>query len=130
MKKIFILLIFMTIICGCASPSSNMTKSTLNIINEAKNSARQRTMELIASTAKVAYTSYIYKTMNTSELESSCDFMNEVYFNYGLSVNCVDNTTTIITEDGSTYIATYKDGIMNINDEDGTLDTVTVRIKE
>lgn len=79
MKKGFTLIELLAVIVILAIIALIATPIILGIINDARDSARERTAELIAKEVELAYTGYMYNN-GGNEPADFCDYMDKKYF--------------------------------------------------
>ena len=100
MKKGFTLIELLAVIVILAIIALIATPIILGIINDARDSARERTAELVAKEVELAYTGYMYNN-DGNEPKKFCDYMDKKYFtmsNADLGA-CSGNSVVVTSKD-------------------------------
>ena len=100
MKKGFTLIELLAVIVILAIIALIATPIILGIINDARDSARERTAELVAKEVELAYTGYMYNN-GGNEPADFCDYMDTKYFTM--------SNATLGTCSGNSVVVTSKD---------------------
>lgn len=110
-KKGFTLIELLAVIVILAIIALIATPIVLGIINDARKSSKERSVELVASGAQNAYTSYMMKN-NGNEPTGVCDFMTSEFFTVSKTkdLTCTDSTAKLTTEDGVSVEVTLGSG--------------------
>ncbi len=119
-NKGFTLIELLAVIVILAIIALIATPIILGIINDARNSAKQRTAELIAKETELAYTSYLFKNNGVGEPSKFCDYMKAEYFDMDsakLEGSCTDASTgvTVKGDNGVSYTVKYEGGTVKVN---------------
>ncbi len=120
-NKGFTLIELLAVIVILAIIALIATPIILGIINDARNSAKQRTAELIAKEAELAYTSYLFKNNGTGEPSDFCKYMTNDYFDMDSAklgdTPCSDAGTGVkVTGDnGVEYTVKYANGTVTVS---------------
>ena len=100
MKKGFTLIELLAVIVILAIIALIATPIILGIINDARDSARERTAELVAKEVELAYTGYMYNN-DGNEPKNFCEYMDKKYFtmsNADLGT-CSGNSVVVTSKD-------------------------------
>ena len=127
-NKGFTLIELLAVIVILAIIALIATPIILGIINDARQQAKQRTAELIAKEAQLAYTSYLFAHDGEAKADSdSCEYMTTDYFSMDnlKTISCSSGTSTITLNNDAEYTATYSNGSMTVSG--GTKD-ITLKI--
>ena len=127
-NKGFTLIELLAVIVILAIIALIATPIILGIINDARNSAKERTAELIANEVELAYTGYMYKN-NGNEPTDFCTYMAPTYFTMdkGTLGSCANDQVTV-TSGGIEYIVKpgTTAGTVEVSYTGGTTKTVTL----
>ena len=112
LKELLAVIVILAIIALIATPI------ILGIINDARNSAKQRTAELIAKETELAYTSYLFKNNGTGEPSDFCKYMTNDYFDMDsakLEGSCTSSEVKVKGDNGVEYTVKYEGGTVKVN---------------
>lgn len=100
MKKGFTLIELLAVIVILAIIALIATPIILGIINDARDSARERTAELVAKEVELAYTGYMYNN-GGNEPADFCDYMTTKYFTMSNATlgTCSGNSVVVTSND-------------------------------
>lgn len=126
-KKGFTLIELLAVIVILAIIALIATPIVLGIINDARKSSKERSVELVASGAQNAYTSYMMKN-NGNEPTDVCDFMTSEFFTVSKTKDlaCSNKKATLTTEDGVSVDVTLGSGKITTTGDNGK--TVETRL--
>lgn len=117
MKKGFTLIELLAVIVILAIIALIATPIILGIINDARDSARERTAELVAKEVELAYTGYMYKN-GGNEPATFCDYMDTKYFTMSKAAlgTCSGNSVVVTSEDTDTEytVTANNDGTVTV----------------
>ena len=102
------------------------TPVILGIINDTRDSAKQRSAELVGKEIQFAYTSYVLGT-KSADASTICNFMTSDYFKMDsmTSVTCSEGTATVTLNSGDVFTVVYDDGVVTVS---GASEPVEVKI--
>ncbi len=121
-NKGFTLIELLAVIVILAIIALIATPIILGIINDARNSSKQRTAELVAKEAELAYTSYLFKNNGTGEPSDFCKYMTNDYFEMDSATldpnGCVDESKQEVKvkgDNGVEYTVKYEKGSVTVH---------------
>ena len=117
-NKGFTLIELLAVIVILAIIALIATPIILGIINDARESAKQRTAELVANGVELAYTSYLFANNGTGSAADFCDYMTATYFQMdsaAIEGTCADNSVSVKGDDNVTYTVSYSNGTVTVN---------------
>ena len=128
-NKGFTLIELLAVIVILAIIALIATPIILNIINNSREQAKQRTAELIAKEVELAYVSYLY-THGGSEPDSFCSFMTATYFDMDkatLSSCDINENKVTVTAEKTNY--TVSGNTTSATVSSAGLQDVTIKFK-
>ena len=119
-NKGFTLIELLAVIVILAIIALIATPIILGIIDDARNSAKQRTAELVAKEAELAYTSYLFNNGASGKPADFCEYMTTQYFDMDsatLGEKCSDPATGVkVTGDNNVeYTVKYAGGTITVS---------------
>lgn len=118
-NKGFTLIELLAVIVILAIIALIATPIVLNIINDSRASAIDRTAELVGDEVELAYASYMMS--ESGDVESFCSYMDDKYFQMDgaeletcAAADGDDPATVEVKVNNNTYTATYADGVVTI----------------
>lgn len=128
MKKGFTLIELLAVIVILAIIALIATPIILGIINDARDSARERTAELIAKEVELAYTGYMYNN-GGNEPATFCDYMDTKYFTMSnATLGKCENNSVVVTSNDSKKEFTVTDKGNGSIEVTGAKNTKTVTL--
>ena len=121
-NKGFTLIELLAVIVILAIIALIATPIILGIIDDARNSAKQRTAELVAKEAELAYTSYLFNNGASGKPADFCEYMTDEYFDMDSAkldaTGCNDSSKAEVKVTGDNnveYTVKYAGGTITVS---------------
>ena len=137
-NKGFTLIELLAVIVILAIIALIATPIVLNIINDSRASAIDRTAELVGDEIELAYASFMMNPGDATDtsVDNFCGYMTEDYFQMdGATLGTCANDAVTITVNGTVYTATFdseseNNGSVEIGYDGGNDNTKTVKMRK